>query len=175
MKLELAGIIDKPGTSVPFDYTIDCSDLEVNFVNPFPRPLTVSGEVRNDAGVLTLDAGVEGEMEFDCFRCAEHTVKDYFLDILATVNTELANPDDFDNSDVVLIAEDNTLELDDFIREQIILESDMLFLCDEDCKGVCPTCGKNLNHGPCDCKPEGDHRLDALRELLEKKRGEDNE
>lgn len=157
MKLELAGIIEKPGSSVSFDYTMDCSDLEVNFVFPFPRPVRVCGEVRNDAGILTLECDVTGEMEFDCFRCTEHTVRDYFLPVDATVVTDA----------------DGAVELDGFLRDTMVLESDMLFLCRDDCKGICPTCGKNLNLGPCECRPEGDHRLDSLRELLERKRGED--
>ena len=173
MKLELAGIIDRPGSSVSFDYTMDCSDLEVNFVFPFPRPVRVCGEVRNDAGILTLECDVTGEMEFDCFRCAEHTVREYFLPVDATVVTEVANPDDLETSDLLVTDADGAVELDSFLRDTMVLESDMLFLCREDCKGICPTCGKNLNLGPCGCKPEGDHRLDSLRELLERKRGED--
>ena len=173
MKLELAGIIDKPGASVPFDYTIDLSGLEINFCSPFPRPLAVRGEVYNAAGVLTLEATIEGEIEFDCARCSEHVVRDYVLDIDAVLVDELANPDDFDNSDVVVLSADSSLELDEVLRDTVILESEMLFLCREDCAGVCPTCGKNLNEGECSCsKQTADPRLDALRALLERKKSE---
>lgn len=174
MRLELAGIIEHPGRSLPFDYTIDLSDLEINFQKPFTKPLEVRGEVRNTAGVLELWAEVDGEMEFDCSRCAEHTVAPYSLDVETTLTRELANPDDFANVDVVLLDGDLSFELDEVIRDAAILESDMLFLCREDCKGVCPTCGKNLNDGPCDCKPETDPRLAALQSLLDEMKREDN-
>lgn len=174
MRLELAGIIEHPGSSLPFDYTIDLSDLEINFQKPFKKPLEVHGEVRNTAGVLELWAEVDGEMEFDCSRCAEHTVAPYSLDVETTLMRELANPDDFANVDMVLLDSDLSFELDEVIRDAAILESDMLFLCREDCKGVCPTCGKNLNDGPCNCKPETDPRFAALQDLLDEMKREEN-
>lgn len=41
------------------------------------------------------------------------------------------------------------------LREAILLELPSLPLCSEDCKGLCPHCGKNLNEGPCDCPADG--------------------
>ncbi len=170
MRLGLAGIAEHPGRSLPFDYTIDLKELEINFQKPFTKPLEVHGEVRNSAGVLELYATVEGEIEFDCSRCAEHSTAPYLLEVETTVAKELANPDDFANADVVLMDADDSVKLDEVIRDAAILESDMLFLCREDCKGVCPTCGKNLNDGPCDCRRETDPRLQKLQELLDEMR-----
>ena len=42
------------------------------------------------------------------------------------------------------------------------------FLCSEDCKGLCPRCGKNLNLGPCGCRKEPDPRFAVLEQLLDK-------
>lgn len=48
------------------------------------------------------------------------------------------------------------------------LELPQRYLCREDCRGLCPTCGKNLNEGPCGCREDnGDPRMDVLRRLLE--------
>ena len=44
---------------------------------------------------------------------------------------------------------------------------EMAVLCREDCKGLCPHCGKDLNEGPCGCEPRQiDPRLEALKKLL---------
>jgi uncharacterized protein len=52
------------------------------------------------------------------------------------------------------------------MREDIILELPQRALCAEDCKGLCPHCGKDLNKGSCRCKPsEGDLRWHALNNL----------
>ena len=40
-------------------------------------------------------------------------------------------------------------------------------LCRDDCRGLCPKCGKNLNEGPCGCTKDGDPRLAVLSRLLE--------
>lgn len=48
--------------------------------------------------------------------------------------------------------EGESFDLGAIIREQLILEIPMQLLCKEDCKGLCQTCGKNLNEGPCQCK-----------------------
>ena len=53
-------------------------------------------------------------------------------------------------------------------RTAFILGMDTKTLCSEDCKGICPGCGVNLNQGSCTCKKETDPRLAALAKLLEK-------
>ena len=41
------------------------------------------------------------------------------------------------------------------MHEQFVLTLPMKPLCSDDCKGLCPVCGTNLNRGTCDCKPVG--------------------
>ena len=45
-----------------------------------------------------------------------------------------------------------SIMLDDSLKDEIIVDYPMKVLCREDCKGLCPQCGKNLNKGPCSCK-----------------------
>ena len=57
-------------------------------------------------------------------------------------------------------------ELEDILREQVLLALPMQRVCSETCKGFCPVCGKNRNETACDCKTEGtDDRWGALRNL----------
>jgi uncharacterized protein len=58
------------------------------------------------------------------------------------------------------------LELEDILREQVLLALPMQRLCSESCKGFCPVCGRNRNETECDCKKEKiDDRWGALRNL----------
>ena len=57
------------------------------------------------------------------------------------------------------------LELEDILREQVLLALPMQRVCSETCKGICPSCGKNRNETACDCKPVVDDRWAALRNL----------
>jgi DUF177 domain-containing protein len=62
-----------------------------------------------------------------------------------------------------------TLDLGALMHEQFVLALPMKPLCSDACKGLCPTCGTNLNTGACDCKPTWpDPRLAALQGLLER-------
>jgi len=166
MILSLNEIIDIPGGVLPFDYTTDFSDLEINFAKPFTGPVSLCGTVRNSAGVLTLKGSAEAEIEFDCMRCAERTKTGYAIDFSVTLVEELSDPDDIANADIIII-QNAEIDIDASVRDLLILDIDMVFLCKDDCAGVCSTCGKNLNDGDCGCKGEPDPRLAKLRELLE--------
>lgn len=58
-------------------------------------------------------------------------------------------------------------ELDpgDAVREELILAAPDYLLCRDDCRGICPRCGIDLNEGTCDCKAEADPRWKALEAL----------
>jgi uncharacterized protein len=69
--------------------------------------------------------------------------------------------------DVVFLPEDS-LDEAELVREQFELQAPMHPLCADDCKGLCPTCGKNWNKGPCQCRPEADKTPSALNQALAK-------
>jgi uncharacterized protein len=61
------------------------------------------------------------------------------------------------------VFEGNWLYADDLLRQYLLLELPMAPVCREDCKGLCPTCGQNLNEASCDCAPkEGHPAFEAL-------------
>ena len=61
------------------------------------------------------------------------------------------------------------LLLEDVLREQVLLAVPMRLVCREDCRGLCPQCGQNLNQGPCQCPAAtGDSRWEALKDLKDK-------
>jgi len=61
------------------------------------------------------------------------------------------------------------IDLEELFREQILLNTQMKPLCDENCKGICPQCGTDLNVSACGCvRQQTDPRLEVLRKLLEK-------
>jgi uncharacterized protein len=69
--------------------------------------------------------------------------------------------------DVVFLPEDS-LDEAELVREQFELQAPMHPLCADDCKGLCPTCGKNWNKGPCQCRPEAEKAPSALNQALAK-------
>ena len=62
--------------------------------------------------------------------------------------------------------EKDVIDLEDVLREQVLLALPMQRVCNEGCKGICPVCGKNRNEGACACAPSGgDARWSALKDL----------
>ena len=112
----------------------------------------------------SLSAEVKVKYDTMCARCAEPVSS--VLEI--TFEKDIASSGDVssDNDDYIII-EDKKLDLLIPVEEEIMLEMPSRTLCKEDCLGLCPKCGKNLNEGPCGCNhKEVDPRLAVLLDLL---------
>lgn len=104
---------------------------------------------------VDLVGSLKAQVEFDCDRCLNPVVVtvDQEVDLLylpvpsrPREETELG-PDDLE----VAFYRDQSIDLDDMAQEQIELALPMARLCAQDCRGLCPECGADLNHGACDC------------------------
>ena len=166
MLLGLAGIIDRPGESVPFSCSVDLSDLLYGTCYPVSEPVVAEGTVRNTAGVLVMTGTVKTCIHGVCDRCAGDFDQDVELPIDVVLVRELANEENED--EWVFPLEGDSADLEDIVRTVFVLNVDSKLLCKPDCKGLCCKCGKNLNEGPCGCQKELDPRFAALRQLLDK-------
>lgn len=163
MKLDLKNIAGAYGGRIPFSYEADLSQEVFYGEHPFKKPVKLIGEVENHLGVLVLRGHAEGEYETHCARClCEVTVP------LKADCEVVLSPDGEEREDVYVL-EGDYVEVDDILLPALMMEIRMVYYCHEDCKGLCPTCGKDLNEGPCSCKSvEVDERLAILKTLLEK-------
>lgn len=166
MLLGLSKIIDCPGQSIPFSVSVDLSDLCYGVSYPVSEPVLAQGTVRNTAGVLMMEGQVRTTLHGICDRCAGSFDREVTFPIDVVLVTELANEENED--EWVFPLEGDSADLDDIVRTVFVLNLDSKLLCKEDCKGLCPRCGKNLNDGPCNCQKELDPRFAALKQLLEK-------
>ena len=163
MFIELEPIFNNIGEQKSFNFNIDLSGEEIDGVFPFKTPVVVAGVVKNSSGIVTLETDVNLRYDGFCDRCAEEIAKDFCFKFDHTLVLSLNNEE---NDDLMLI-EDLHFELDPLVIEDIFLSLPTKILCSEDCAGLCLQCGKNLNHGACDCKKEVDPRLAILQQLLE--------
>lgn len=101
-------------------------------------------------GRYYFSGGLEGSAAGECRRCltpVKYPVKGEMQLIYVDADDETA-----DEPDVYGLADLGTkLDLRPAVREQWLLEAAVLPLCRPDCKGLCPTCGAELNDGPCTC------------------------
>ena len=170
MQIRLQELATMPGYRAHFDYTIDLSQEEVGFEFPFQQPVRLEGEVSDDAGAITLSATVYAHVSTRCARCGKPVEYDKETDVEFLLVKELEGEED-DLRDDVYLVESDVVELDDILIPELILDMEMAVVCDEDCKGLCPKCGKNLNQGDCGCVvKEVDPRLAVLQKFLDSKK-----
>ena len=165
MILDVKPILHTPGKRLDFRFEADLSDLEFSGRYPISRPVFVTGEVRNTAGILDLEMTLRSELDSLCDRCGKAFLQDKEVPFQCVLAEEVQNED----SDEIILLEQGTVDLGDLARTMFILDMDTKTLCSEDCKGLCPRCGADLNLGPCSCKKETDPRLAVLAKLLEDK------
>ena len=167
MRLDLRDIIHRPGATRQFEYELDIHAVRYFGEQPFSRPVKVRGSVRNAAGALELTATAETVLDVKCDRC----LKPIEVPCQIPVETLLAEELEDTESDEIVLLDKGAVELDELFTTACILALDSKHLCKEYCKGLCPTCGKDLNQGPCSCGKELDPRLAVLAKLLDKKEG----
>ena len=162
MRLNVKKIINAPGERMEFSFEMDLSDVEFGGLYPIRKPVVVTGNVKNIAGMLLLEFQASTVLSSVCDRC----MKAFDNPKTVTYQCMLADEvQDEENDDIVLLEKDQ-VDLGDLAKTVFILEMDTKTLCSEDCKGLCPKCGADLNQGSCGCKPDTDPRLAALAVLL---------
>lgn len=166
MQIRLQELFSLPEHRAQFDYTIDLSQEEVGFEKPFRQPVRLVGEVADKAGAVTLRAQVQARVFTQCARCGRAVAYDKTTPVEFLFVKEIAGEEDGLRDDLFLI-ESDTVELNDILVPELILDMEMTVLCQEDCKGVCPKCGQNWNDGPCGCRQqEPDPRWSVLQKFL---------
>ncbi len=138
---------------------------------------TLIEERHGHKGVIQ-DIRVQGELatavEIACARCLEPVKRGVRrnFELLYRPQGIDAGRDEISVTDAeaeIGYYQGDGVELKDILREQILLEIPMKVICREECKGLCPHCGQNLNLGHCKCpEPLADARWDALKDLRDK-------
>jgi uncharacterized protein len=126
---------------------------------------------RTATGVLA-DVDAHGVVEMACTRCLNpslqqvdlHFQDEFHSRIEVNTGAPLPKPDE---DDPFFIDESHLLDLGEALREYALLNLPMQPLCKPNCKGLCPTCGADLNLRDCGCRnEEADDRFAVLKDLL---------
>lgn len=107
--------------------------------------------------------------ECKCARC----LKSYFCEIeIPEVEREFYEhkPSEADEEVCFIDMKNSEIDLTEMIRQEILLNSPPIPVCKEECKGLCPNCGKNLNEENCECSKEQQKEgpLSKLKDLFKK-------
>jgi len=163
----------------PGSFDVELAPGAVDFLDPKVRqkgPLRASGKVdlvSDSLGEIRFRGHLAVEMEADCDRCLEpapYAVDsdfELFYRPLAEGYGEEVRLEELKNDEADMgYYEGDGVELNDVLREFVLLSLPMQRLCSESCKGICPACGQNRNQQQCECKTTAvDDRWAVLKQL----------
>lgn len=135
------------------------------------QPATVSGTVRLSGHEVLVEGHVDTRAQVECDRC----LKPVELPVNADFALEYITGADYESSSAAALSEEElsvsvfdgqAIDVDEIVKEQVLLAIPARTLCREDCKGICPECGNDRNTGECNCTPnEIDPRWAALKDF----------
>ncbi|RLB35617.1 MAG: hypothetical protein DRH11_02215 [Deltaproteobacteria bacterium] len=136
-------------------------------------PLELDIKVSRAGEKYLIKGEIAGGVRVRCDRCLEP----FRWDFKSAFSVYLVVPEPTtDQADIELLEEEmevdftegEAVELDQIIKEQVYLSLPMKCICKDDCLGLCPGCGVNLNREACQCKQETGHpAFSKLQSLME--------
>jgi len=169
MLIDIRTISRSIGASLAIETEIGLSELDFSFQGyRLTRPPFFKGLLQNaDNGILTLTGRISTGYEGECARCLQPVREELDIPLTETFRS-VSSADDPDDGDSYRY-EGNQLEIGQAIRDNLLTVIPQRLLCRDDCRGLCPDCGANLNEKECDCaltrvgKPSP---FDQLKKLL---------
>lgn len=150
MNVDLLSIINNTEKQITFESSSLFED------NEYVAEWSVVGRIVNFAGRLEITGSVSSVIKTKCARC----LKPLEIPLSVEIN-ETVGEDEIE-------LEGTILNIDNIVKNNIVVELPYRFLCKDDCKGICSICGADLNITECDCKHEQlDERFAVLKQLLD--------
>ena len=166
MLIDVSPLLRGEVSKIDIDYKLSAesiADIE------FPEEAHVRGELTDNAGYMRLCLSADLPYRSECARCLAPVSGVFSLDFERTVAAEgmLTEEQLEDNVDEYVIVENGRLDIDEQLAEALLLDFPRKILCAEDCPGLCPKCGTDLNLGSCSCEhKEIDPRLAGLADFF---------
>ena len=132
---------------------VDKSDFYITVKHVKGRELLITGK-----GQVVI--------EIPCDRCLEPVATKFQLDFVKNVDLseDEVQADELDEKNYI---DGYNLDVDKLLYNEILIGWPMKILCSEDCKGICNTCGQNLNKGTCNCEDTSlDPRMSVIRDVF---------
>ena len=144
-----------------FSGVLDLAELKagpdtLHFTDPIPWNVFIAN---TGEGSLLVTGSINAVATTDCARCLEPFELDLEGEVegfifLTDPGDDL--PEDMDEDEFEVVDEHKGVDIRTFLEAALLLDAPLVPLHDEDCLGLCPECGKNLNEGPCGCEKEDD-------------------
>lgn len=169
MKIDLSKLIDRAVYKIDFVHSLDLDKVSTKTREIImSSPVETKGSIYMTDEGLYLDATVSYEYYENCARCLKEFVNkiETALSGRLVENSKLSRK--IDDEELVFYYDNDEVELVEQVLTSILLSLPMKSLCDDNCKGLCLVCGKDLNKEECNCNiQEIDPRLAKLKDLFD--------
>ena len=168
MLLSVADIVKVPGESIPFAFVVGGGDiLDGDEGVQLAGAVRLNGKVANiGEGILELTGTLDAQLDTFCDRCLRPIVVSFEAQLLERFSRTLPENEE----EEIYLFENDKLDLKQMVRDSLLLNMPTRHLCSEDCLGLCPVCGRDLNHTNTHCSCLDDtmdkHPMAALKALL---------
>jgi uncharacterized protein len=172
MLVNIAEIKQEEGAHQRVDLQVTLEPIELGGeLVHFDQPFTGSAEIWNLGDRLLVKGELAGEARLVCSRCLTEyrgpldlTFEEEFVEGTTVADDQ----SEAETGRQVNLYQGEEIDLTEALRDNVLVELPMKPLCSADCRGLCPTCGQNLNTGACSCADDVavDPRLAKLQELL---------
>lgn len=151
---------------------VDTADLDLGEGDfRLVGPLQVAFRINRSAQTFQLSGQLRARLIGECCRCLEPVEQELEAELQLLLQRQQLSGDE---REAVAAGEDveildpgaKQVDLRERLREAVLLDLPIRVYCREDCQGLCPQCGHNLNGGPCTCATgQADPRWAALRDV----------
>ena len=134
-------------------------------------PVDVTGKVRLAGPEVFVNGHIETRAQVECDRCLQHIETpvhaDFDLQYIPGTEYESGGAAELTEDEMsVAVFDGEAIDVDEIVKEQVLLAVPTRMLCRPDCKGICPDCGIDKNTGDCACATDDvDPRWAALKNL----------
>lgn len=167
MLIQLSKLLSMPNHEETVECSLDMEELVLKrgsypILEKSPFPVTLRNEGKRTVSIA-FETSVSVGMP--CDRCLTEVSEKIRLNVFKTLDF-----DDIEETckDQVSFLDGSSLDVDELVLEEMIPLLPTKVLCDENCRGLCPVCGTNLNKEECGCdRTVKDPRMAAIQDIFE--------
>lgn len=165
MEFKFSEMTSKKEKSKALEFTLEKEKVEVSGETiKFIEPIAFTGNLKFIEDVVTISGNIKTTLELQCSRCLQNF--SYKVDI--DFDEKFSN--NYKEDEDITLVEGDIIDISEVIVNNVISTLPIKRLCTDACKGLCQSCGAELNKGTCNCENENiDLRFDKLRDLFTNK------
>ena len=171
MLIDLSEILSLEGKTQVVEAPVSMDSFQSKLGTfPIVEKKPVSIRITNSGKkVLKLEADGAVTVAIPCDKCLKDVPTTFTIHLEEELDMKASKEDRIKDLDEINYVTGCSLDVEQLVHNEILIRWPLRVLCQEDCKGICSHCGKDLNDGPCSCEQESlDPRMAAIRDIFSK-------